>query len=147
MPTNRMLKTMNAIHRGLLRTSAGRLGRSFNGMPMLELTTIGRKSGQPRSSMLSAPIVRGSVYVVVASRGGDDVHPAWLLNLQQNPNVRVAVQGGPPVAMRARVASAAERAELWPQVTARWSNYAAYQAKTSREIPLVLLEPAVESGS
>jgi len=142
-----MLKTMNALHRGLMRASAGRLGRTLNGMPALELITIGRKSGQPRSSMLTAPLVRDSVYVVVASRGGDDIHPAWLLNLQQNPSVRVAVQGRPPVAMRARVASAVERAELWPQVTERAPNYATYQTRTSREIPLVLLEPAAESGS
>jgi deazaflavin-dependent oxidoreductase (nitroreductase family) len=110
-------------------------------MPVLELTTIGRKSGQPRSIMLTSPLQEGATIVVVASRGGDDHHPAWFLNLRDNPDVEVAWKGEPKKKMRAHVANAEERARLWPLVTADHKNYAGYQKKTDREIPLVLLEP------
>jgi deazaflavin-dependent oxidoreductase (nitroreductase family) len=79
--------------------------------------------------------------VVVASRGGDDHHPAWFLNLRDRPDVEVSLQGKPKRPMRARVAAPEERARLWPQVTATYKGYAGYQEKTTREIPLVLLEP------
>ena len=141
MPSDRALKTMNAVHRGLLTASGGRFGKSFSGMPTVELTTTGRKSGQKRSVMLSSPLKQGSALVVVASRGGDDVHPAWFLNLRDNPDVEVAVQGGAKVPMHARVATAEERADMWPRITAEHTNYAGYQRKTAREIPLVLLQP------
>ena len=134
-------KAMNAIHRILLKVSGGRAGWSAMDMPVLELTTTGRKSGQPRSVMLTSPLQEGPVLVVVASRGGDDQAPAWLLNLQENPDVGVSLQGQPPRRMNARVASPAERERLWPLVVADHQNYAGYQARTTREIPLVLLEP------
>ena len=136
-------KAMNAIHRILLKVSGGRAGWSAMGMPVLELTTTGRKSGQPRQVMLTSPWQEGSVLVVVASRGGDDKAPAWFLNLQENPDVEVSLQGAAAQPMRARVASPAERERLWPLVTADHSNYAGYQTRTTREIPLVLLEPLV----
>ena len=134
-------KAMNAIHRILLKVSGGRAGWTAMGMPVLELTTTGRKSGQPRQVMLTSPWQEGSVLVVVASRGGDDNAPAWFLNLQENPDVEVSLQGAAAQPMRARVASPAERERLWPLVTADHSNYAGYQTRTTREIPLVLLEP------
>ena len=142
MPSDLVLKTMNGFHRGLLKISGGRIGWSASGMPVVELTTIGRKSGQPRSVMLTSPVQEGTTIVVVASRGGDDTHPAWFLNLRDNPDVEVAYKGGPKTKMRARAATAEERARLWPLVTAEHKNYAGYQTKTTREIPLVLLEPA-----
>ena len=137
-----MLKTMNGLHRGLLKVSGGRIGWKAAGMPVVELTTIGRKSGQPRSVMLTSPVQEGTTFVVVASRGGDDTNPAWFLNLTANPDVEVAVAGAPKQKMRARAATAEERARLWPLVTAEHKNYAGYQTKTTREIPLVLLESA-----
>jgi deazaflavin-dependent oxidoreductase (nitroreductase family) len=136
-----MLKTMNAAHRVLLKLTGNRVGASFGGMPSLELTTIGRKSGQPRSVMLTSPLREGDAYVVVASRGGDDIHPAWFLNLRDNPAVEVRVVGKPKQPMRARIASADERARMWPIIAGRYRNYAGYQKRTEREIPLVLLEP------
>jgi len=142
MPSDTALKAMNTIHRVILKASFGHLGWSASNMPVLELTTTGRKSGQKRVVMLTSPLQQGDTYVVVASRGGDDTHPAWFLNLRDDPQVEVAVQGGPLRPMRARVANSEERAELWPRVTADHKNYAGYQTKTDREIPLVLLEPA-----
>jgi deazaflavin-dependent oxidoreductase (nitroreductase family) len=143
MPSDFVLKTMNAVHRSLLKISGGHAGWQVSNMPVLELTTIGRKSGQPRSVMLTSPLQDGDKLVVVASRGGDDTHPAWFLNLRDNPDVEVAFQGGAKQPMKARVASAEERKTLWPQVIADHKNYAGYQTRTQREIPLVLLEPKV----
>lgn len=141
MPSDLTLKTMNAMHRGLLKLTGGRVGWQAGPMPVLELTTIGRKSGQPRSVMLTSPVQEGDTWVIVASRGGDDHHPAWFLNLRDRPDVDVSLQGKPKQRMRARIATPEERARLWPQITAIYKGYAGYQDKTDREIPLVLLEP------
>jgi deazaflavin-dependent oxidoreductase (nitroreductase family) len=91
--------------------------------------------------MLTSPHQEGETIVVVASRGGDDTHPAWFLNLRDHPEVEVALQGKPPRPMRARIADSGERARLWPLITADHRNYAQYQERTEREIPVVLLEP------
>ena len=141
MPSDFVLKTMNTLHRGVLKMSGGRLGWSASNMPVLELTTTGRKTGQPRTVMLTSPVQDGSTVVVVASRGGDDQHPAWFLNLRDHPEVEVVMNGKPKQRMRARVATPEERARLWPLVIADHKNYAGYQTKTKREIPLVLLDP------
>lgn len=131
---------MNAVHRTLLKVTGGRAGWTASNMPVLELTTTGRKTGRSRSVMLTSPLQVGTTLVVVASRGGDDQPPAWFLNLTDNPQVGVALQGKPSQPMRARVASPDERTRLWPQVIADHQNYADYQARTTREIALVLLE-------
>jgi deazaflavin-dependent oxidoreductase (nitroreductase family) len=141
MPSDLVLKAMNTTHRIMLAVTGNRLGASVAGMPSLVLTTTGRKSGQPRAVMLTSPLQEGDAYVVVASRGGDDFHPAWFLNLRDNPAVEVKVVGKPKQKMQARVASAGERADMWPKITDKYRNYAGYQNKTDREIPLVLLEP------
>jgi deazaflavin-dependent oxidoreductase (nitroreductase family) len=141
MPSDLALKTMNTVHRVLLKLTGNRVGASLGGMPSLELTTVGRKTGQPRKVMLTAPLQEGSTLVVVASRGGDDHHPAWFLNLRDNPAVQVRVVGQASRPMQARVATAEERARMWPIIAGRYKNYAGYQHRTDREIPLVLLEP------
>ena len=140
MPSDLAFKAMNAIHRSVLKISGGHAGWSASNMPVLELTTTGRKSGLERSTMLTSPLQEGSTLVVVASRGGDDTPPAWFLNLRANPEVGVSLQGKPRRPMRARVADADERARLWPLVIADHPNYAGYQTRTTREIPLILLE-------
>lgn len=141
MPSDMQLKVANAVHRGLLKLSFGKFGWDLGNMPVVELTTVGRKSGQKRSVMLTSPLQEGDAIVVVASRGGDDTHPAWFLNLRDNPDVEVSLRGKAKQPMRARVATPEERARLWPQVTAQYKGYAGYQTKTTREIPLVLLDP------
>jgi deazaflavin-dependent oxidoreductase (nitroreductase family) len=143
MPSDIGFKAMNAIHRILLKISGGRVGWTAMDMPVLELTTTGRKSGRPRSVMLTSPLQEGSALVVVASRGGDDHSPAWFLNLRDHADVEVRLQGKSRQRMHARVATAAERERLWPLVIADHGNYADYQTKTTREIPLVLLEPVI----
>ena len=142
MPSDRLLHAMNAAHRVLLRLTRGRVGWTYHGMPMLELTTTGRVSGRRRATMLSSPVQLGETLVIVASRGGDDTQPAWYLNLVAEPRVEVVRRGRAAVPMVARVATPDERAELWPQITKDHPNYAAYQTRTDREIPVVFLDPA-----
>lgn len=133
-------KVVNVLHRTILEASKGRLAASISGMPVVELTTIGRKSGQKRTTMLTTPVHDDDMVVLVASYGGDDRHPAWFLNLRENPEVEIVMQGDRRE-MRARVASAEERATLWPKVISKYRGYAQYQTRTDRDIPLVVLEP------
>lgn len=85
MPSTRSLKLMESAHRFLQWLTRGRAGWKIGGMPVLELTTVGRRSGERRATMLTSPLREGNAYVVVASRGGDDHHPAWFLNLRDGP--------------------------------------------------------------
>ena len=142
MPSDRLFKALNGVHRGLLKISGGGLGWTAGKMPVLEITTIGRRSGNLRQVMLTSPHQEGDTFVIVASKGGSDTHPAWFLNLQENPQVAVTTKGVPKRKMTARVASPEERDRLWPIVTAKYANYAGYQRKTDRKIPLVILELA-----
>lgn len=133
-------KTLNLLHRVLMKLTRGRLGWRAGGMPVLELTTTGRRTGRPHTLMVTSPLREGSAIVLVASRGGDDHHPDWFLNVCANPEVQVRARGGPWRPMHARAATEAERSRLWPHVIDnRW--YEGYQARTERVIPLVLLEP------
>jgi deazaflavin-dependent oxidoreductase (nitroreductase family) len=141
MPSDVQLKVMNALHKVVLKASFGKLGANLLGMPAFELITTGRKSGQPRSVMLTSPLQEGDTIAVVASKGGNDEHPAWLLNLRDDPAVQVRYPGQAARPMTARIADAQERARLWPVITEDHDNYAGYQKKTDREIPVVLLEP------
>jgi deazaflavin-dependent oxidoreductase (nitroreductase family) len=140
-PTDLQLKIMNAVHKTAIKLSGGRLGWTAGKMPALELTTIGRKSGEPRSVMLTSPLQRGESIVIVASKGGNDRHPDWYLNLVDHPQVTVKYRGGPARQMTARTATEVERAEMWPPITAAYRGYAGYQQKTDRTIPVVLLDP------
>lgn len=121
----------------------GAEGHIWNGVPTLLLTTKGRKSGELRRTALIYG-QHGSSYLVVASRGGDDAHPAWYLNLSENPEVQVQV-GSDKFDARARTATEQEKPELWATMTAIWPAYDEYQAKTARPIPVVVLERAGES--
>jgi len=147
MANDLLFKTMNAVHRVALRLTGGRIGWHVAKMPVLELTTTGRKTGTPRTVLLTSPVQLGSTYVVVASRGGDDKHPAWYLNLLADSRVSVSVGGKPARPMEARVAAADEREKLWPKITTDYQNYADYQSKTERQIPLVLLVPSTPDSA
>jgi deazaflavin-dependent oxidoreductase (nitroreductase family) len=109
-----------------------------NGAPILILTTVGRRTGQPRST----PLIYGrdgDAFLVVASQGGAPAHPAWYSNLQDNPDVTVQVRGD-RFAAHARTATGNEKTRLWKTMTTVWPAYDEYQAKTERQIPLVVLE-------
>ncbi|MET3984570.1 nitroreductase family deazaflavin-dependent oxidoreductase [Streptomyces sp. PvR034] len=119
--------------------SGGTEGQFWNGTQTLLLTTLGRKSGKP----VRTPLIYGEKdgrYFIVASKGGAPEHPLWYLNLSEHPEVRIQV--GPEVLQgSARTADPAERAEAWPLMVGHWPAYDEYQAKTDREIPIVVIEP------
>ncbi len=140
MPSDFVFKTVAGLHRTLFRASGGKLLNRGAGMPVLVLTTTGRKSGKPRSTMLTSPLQMDGKVIVVASRGGDDRHPDWYLNLAANPLVEVEM-GGTTQPMTAHVADETEKANLWPKIIADHDNYAGYQAKTDRDIPVIVLAP------
>jgi deazaflavin-dependent oxidoreductase (nitroreductase family) len=120
------------------RETDGAEGHEWQGTVVLILTTTGRHSGTPRST----PLIYGQDgdnYVVVASKGGADEHPAWYLNIENNPQVEVQVMGDRFPA-RARVATAEEKPHLWEAAIERWPAYADYQRRTEREIPVIVLE-------
>ena len=137
------LKAMNSTHRLILRASGGRLLTSAYGMPAVELTVTGRKSGLPRKTLLTAPIMDANKVVLVASNGGDDRDPEWFRNLQAEPQVEVKVIAtGEVRRLRARVADAEEKAAMWPKIVAAHKGYAGYQKRTQRDIPVVVCEPS-----
>jgi len=115
----------------------GRSGHLWRGVPTLLLTTRGRKSGLRRRTALIYG-KDGDNYVVVASRGGHAKHPAWYLNLVEDPLVDVQV-GADKFSARAHTATAEEKARLWPLMVSIWPAYDDYQAKTERDIPVVVL--------
>ena len=140
-PSLLTLKAMNFVHRSVIRLSLGRLGWQAAKMPVLELTTVGRKSGRPRSVMLTSPHQEGDSFLIVASKGGSDSAPDWFLNLEKDPNVKVKFQGAPRAAMFAEILGEHERNQLWPMIVEDFSNYGDYQTKTSRVIQLIFLRP------
>jgi F420H(2)-dependent quinone reductase len=134
-----VMKTITATHNAVYRSSGGRFGGRMNGTPVLLLTTTGRKSGKRRTTPLLYVCDAESI-VVVASNGGSDYTPAWWLNLRSHPEAEIEL-GREHRRVRARQASPAERARLWPEFTSRFSAYARYASRTAREIPVVILDP------
>jgi deazaflavin-dependent oxidoreductase (nitroreductase family) len=135
----RVLKVGGALHKVLYRASGGRLGGTGWGLPILLLTTTGRKTGKLRTNPLCF-YRDGDAFVVVASNGGMDWFPRWWLNLQADPRATVLI-GRTRHAVTARKASPEERARLWAEVTAIAPGYLRYERRTRREIPFGILEP------
>jgi deazaflavin-dependent oxidoreductase (nitroreductase family) len=133
-------KFLNVTHKAALKVTGGRWPKVLNGMPGVELCTIGRTSGERRSTMLTSPVHDEHRVVLVASKGGDDRHPQWYRNLRANPDVEITMDGRTRV-MRARTASPEEKAALWPDIVAAHQGYDSYQKKAHRDIPVVILEP------
>lgn len=129
-----------ADHVARYEASDGREGGVMSGAPIVVLHTIGRRSGAIRKSPL-IKVTDGDRYVVIASKGGAPVHPAWYLNLVAEPRVRVQ-DGDRVVDGTARTATGDERRRLWKAATEVWPDYDEYQRKTPREIPVVVVEPA-----
>ena len=123
----------------LIQVTRGRLGGTLMGVPVLVLQHRGRRSGQARETPLMY-LEDGADVVVVASKGGTDTHPAWFHNLMAMSETEVQV-GRQRRRVRPRLADAEERARLWPRLVELFPPYEEYQSFTSREIPVVLLEP------
>ncbi|HZO36152.1 MAG TPA: nitroreductase family deazaflavin-dependent oxidoreductase [Solirubrobacteraceae bacterium] len=129
-------------HVSAYRESGGERGYIWRGAEILLLTTKGRKSGEDRTMALIQRADGDDRWVVVASKGGAPQHPAWFLNMRGNPDaVRVQVRADEFPA-RFHVAEGEERERLWQAMTDVWPDYDAYQAKTDRQIPVVVLERA-----
>lgn len=134
------LTLLGEDHIRAYRDSGGEVGYIWNGVPTLLLTTTGRRTGRQRTSALI--FARdGDDYLVVASKGGAPSHPSWYVNLQANPEARIQVRAD-EFAVAARTASAIEKQRLWQIVTGVWPNYDAYQTRTDRDIPVVILTPS-----
>ena len=130
---------LTKTHTLAYRLSGGRIGATLLGMPMLLLTTWGRRSGKLRTTpLLYLPI--GDVFVLVASNGGARRHPTWWFNLQARPEALVQIG---PVRGRVHAVSAtpAEYQRCWPLLLQVYPPYAQYQTRTDRQIPLILLHP------
>jgi len=133
-------KIMSRANTWLFRATGGRLGGRFlYGAPVMLVTTTGRKTGQARTTPLLY-LRDGDALVTVASKGGSAHHPAWYGNMLASPDVTVEI-GAERWTMRARTANADEKARYWPRLAAMYPPYDAYQARTARDIPVVILSP------
>lgn len=143
----KIIKAMSTVHLALYRSTGGLLGSKWrvgsafpHGIPVLLLTTVGRKSGLPRTLPLLF-IEEGNKLIVVASKGGLPGDPLWYKNLVANPECEVQIKRR-KMKMKARTASSEERAALWPKLVAHYPDFASYATWTDRVIPVVILEPA-----
>ena len=132
-------KRFTGLNNTLYRASGGRLFGSFDGNPVVLLHHVGRRSGEPRVTPLLY-LADGEDIVVVGSMGGTPKHPAWVHNLRDRPETEVEI-GRETRPVRARTADAGERARLWPMLVEHYPAFANYQARTEREIPVVILSP------
>ncbi len=149
--TTRFVDPYLAFHKWIYERSDGRVGKHSNRVPALLLTTTGRKSGLARTTRLTYCTDRGDL-IVVASNGGSDRPPAWLLNLQADPKVRVRV-GRRVLTASARTATPDEQVQLWPKVNRAnrglaplfhpgvSGRYDVYQRHTARPIHVVIISP------
>jgi F420H(2)-dependent quinone reductase len=130
---------LTTLHTLVYQLSGGRLGATLLGMPMLLLTTRGRRTGRLRTAPLLYLPVDDS-FVLVASNGGAQRNPTWWWNLQAYPEALVQI-GPLRGRVLARQADPGERERLWPALLQVYPPYARYQARTDRPIPLLLLRP------
>ena len=137
--TNLGFRILGDIHNWVYRLSGGRVAGTMGKAPVLLLTTTGRKSGQPRTNPLLYAPAGDNAYMVIASKGGADQHPLWYRNLQANPLAAVTV-GRKTQQVRARDAEGEERERLWRSLADLYPGYDKYAEKTSRRIPVVVLE-------
>ena len=133
-----MIWAMSRIHRALYRASRGRAGSRIQG-PVLLLTTVGRKTGRPRTTPLFY-LNQGAGWAVIGSYGGDPRHPQWWLNLRANPNAAVQIRSA-TTPVRSREASGEERDRLWLGFVTMFPGYLRYERRTGRRFPITVLEP------
>jgi F420H(2)-dependent quinone reductase len=126
----------------LYNVSGGRIGGKMGQVPVLLLTTVGRKSGKQRTLPL-VYIMDGPAYVITASAGGADKNPGWFFNIRSNPQATIQVKDK-HIKVTAEVAEPEKKSELWSRLVEVAPNFAGYQKRTSREIPMVILHPVEE---
>ena len=138
------IRVLSRAHLAAYRVSRGRVLGSVAGMPVLLLTTTGRRCGEARTTPLTF-FRHATDLVVIASNGGADRSPDWSLNLKQTPRAVVEI-GTDRLVVTARAASEQERERLWVAITATYAGYASYQERTKRRIPVVLLTPDMRTS-
>ena len=126
----------------LYNVSGGRIGGKMGKVPVLLLTTTGRKTGKQRTLPLSY-IMDDEAYVITASAGGAEKHPGWFFNIRSNPQAAIQVKDK-HIKVTAEIAGQEKKSELWARLVAVAPNFAGYQKRTSREIPMVILRPVEE---
>ena len=135
-----LLRRVMGAHALLYRATGGRFGQRLPGVPaMLLLDHVGAKSARRRTTPL-VYMPDGEDFVIVAAKGGHPRDPAWLHNLRANPDTEIQI-GGRRTAVRATETDAEERRRLWPRAVDYNPLWGRYQARTRREIPLVILRP------
>jgi len=139
-----LLKAGVSVSVFLYRLTGGGMGGRMQSMPVLLLTTTGRKSGKKRTVPLGF-LRDGTAYVIIASFGGQPRNPAWFLNLQSHPEATIQVKKR-QMQVKAETANPEKRRELWARLMEVSPGYANYQKRTTREIPMVILHPVDESG-
>ena len=133
-----VIRVLSKTHAFWYRLTGGTLGGRMRGMPVLLLTTTGRKSGKPRATPLTYLEYGGDI-VVIASNSGDDRDPGWWRNLKTHPDATIQLKRDRrPV--RAERATAEEKARIWPELIARNADYDDYARRTTRDIPVVILK-------
>ncbi len=137
-----MLKLILKVMVFLYNVSGGRIGGKMGKVPVLLLTTTGRKTGKQRTLPL-VYIMDGSAYVITASAGGADKHPGWFFNIRSNPQATIQVKDK-HIPVTAEIAGPEKKPELWARLVEGAPNFAEYQKRTSREIPMVILHPVEE---
>jgi deazaflavin-dependent oxidoreductase (nitroreductase family) len=137
---NPIIRVMSRLNTWAYRLTGGWLGGTFlRGAPVMLLTVVGRKSGR-RLTLPLLYLQDGERVLIVASKGGMDHHPLWYLNVIANPDVEVQI-GTAVRPMRAHTADESERTAYWPKLVAMYHDFADYQARTARTIPVVVLTP------
>ena len=144
-PARLAWKLGSGAHAGVYRATGGKLFGRMGKSPILLLNTVGRKSGKKRTSPLLYAM-DGEDFVIIASKGGASAHPAWYLNLMANPEATVEI-GDSEVRVRAEEADSEEKGRLWQKMVEMYPAYDAYQEKTEREIPLLVLRPVERGGA
>jgi F420H(2)-dependent quinone reductase len=144
-PARLAWKLGSGAHAGVYRATGGKLFGRMGKSPILLLNTVGRKSGKKRTSPLLYAM-DGEDFVIIASKGGASAHPAWYLNLMANPEATVEIEDR-EVRVRAEEADSEEKSRLWQKMVEMYPAYDAYQEKTEREIPLLVLRPVERGGA
>jgi len=134
-----LIRAFGDFHAWAYEASGGRWGGRLKGLPMALLFLVGRKSGKPRPTPLIY-MRDGEDLIIVASFYGSPSHPAWYHNVLANPEFDVRVDRR-RYRVRARTATPEEREKLWPRLVVHYPGYAAYQLRTQREIPVLILSP------
>jgi deazaflavin-dependent oxidoreductase (nitroreductase family) len=138
------IRLVGRLHAWLWKLTGGKLGHAFGRAPFLMLTTRGRKTGRERTTPVLY-LQDGADLIVIASFGGNDMHPAWYFNLERCPEAAVIINGASRRLLASRV-SPEEKELIWPRLIKMYPNFAIYQQRTRREIPLLRLSDRADRG-